>query len=203
MLEEVAESAVSELFLGFRASAGATLLVEAAATNEANWFIEAMILNRLAEAGYSAYLKDLPLGPAIPPEIADSLAAAEGLTGDDEDLPVETDLIFRYRIVEFGLSYPDSYRKSPLGSRQVQRLAAVSVQARLLAGPEERVVWVGAGDATQSDVVPSNRLELLEGEGYPFTEPLLETKGLSGLVEPALVTAIVAGLIYLFYTNQN
>jgi len=135
---------------------------------------------------------------------ADSAAAEadENPSEDSEPVP-DTDYVFRYRVVECGVSYPKAYRTSPLGSRQVQRMALADVHASLLTGGHESVAWVGHGDAERGDVVPSGKLSVLEGGSYPFTKPTLDTKGLNSFIEPALVTAIVAGLIYLFYTNQN
>jgi hypothetical protein len=205
MLSEAAESALNELFLGFSGPEGATLRVEAAQDHEANWFIENLILTRLSDAGYSAYLKEAPqVGPPVPPQFRDSTATGEG---DEESAGVakeaSPDLILRYRVAEFGIRYPETHRKSPLGSRRVQRLAAVSVFANLLKGKREDVVWVGRGDAERMDVVPAGKLPLLEGKTFPFSKPFLAPGGLGSLVEPALVTGIVVGLIYLFYTNQN
>jgi len=105
--------------------------------------------------------------------------------------------------VQFDLSYPKSYRTSPFGSRKVQRRASVSLVSHLLQGGRQEVVWGGHGEVERIDVVPQNKLSLLEGTSFPFEEPTLKTKGWGALVEPALVIAIVAGLIYLFYTNQN
>lgn len=232
MLEEVADSAVDDLLEGFH-SPGKTLLVEAASDHEANWFIESLLLSRLSDMGYTAFLKETPESAAAEDSLsaADSLAAADSSavsgpgtgprarTGPGARNPSgartppaartepagpapESEHVFRYRVVELGVSYPDSYRKNILGSRQVQRLAKVNLNARLLEGRRERVLWSGTGDAALSDIVPSGKLSLLEGEST-FTRPTLTGKGLSGLVEPALVTGIVAGLIYLFYTNQN
>jgi hypothetical protein len=115
----------------------------------------------------------------------------------------KTDYIFRFRVAECALAYPSSYKKSPLGSRTVQRQASVSLFATLLHGEREDVVWVGRGDAERLDLVPAGKLSLLEGKTFPFTKPVLRTRGMGTYVEPALVTGIVAGLIYLFYTNQN
>ncbi len=205
MLTEAAESALNELFVGFSAPEGATLRVEAADDHEANWFIENLILTRLTDAGYSAYLKEAPqVGPPVPPQFRDSTATAEG---EEEEVKEEEItpglLVLRYRVAEFGIQYPETHRTSPLGSRRVQRLAAVSVFANLLRGKREDVIWVGRGDAERMDVVPSGKLPLLEGKTFPFEKPYLAPGGLGALVEPALVTGIVVGLIYLFYTNQN
>ncbi len=174
--------------------------------------MENLVLAKLTEGGYSAYLKKAPMvGPEVPAAIADSAAAAAGAvkTGAPakpvEPAPAEdrADLVLRYRVAEFGILYPESHRKSPLGSRRVQRLAAVSLYANLLKGKREDVTWVGTGDAERMDVVPAGKLPLLEGKTFPFAKPVLQTRGLGGLVEPALVTGIVVGLIYLFYTNQK
>ncbi len=203
MLREAAESAVTELFLGFDAPAGATLLVQPGIEHEGNWFIEELILARLHDAGYNAYLQPTEEGaPPVPEETSldsDDENPEAGLTAGGP----ASDFVFRYRIVEFGILYPDSYRRSPLGSRRVQRHATVILSAQLLAGQQERILWIGQGDAERLDVVPSSKLSFLEGKAFPFAAPELETRGVGRFVEPALVTGIVAGLIYLFYTNQN
>lgn len=203
MLTEAANSAVDELFASFRAPAGATLLVEPADDHEANWFIENLVLAKLTDSGYSAYLKEAPMvGPDVPAELADSAGAAPKVEEKPAAEPL-AELVLRYRVAEFGILYPESHRKSPFGSRRVQRLAAVSLYANVLKGRREDVTWVGSGDAERLDVVPAGKLPLLEGKTFPFTKPVLQTRGLGGLVEPALVTGIVVGLIYLFYTNQK
>jgi hypothetical protein len=226
MLGETTKAAVSELFLGFTGPRGTTLLVETVGTHEANWFVENHLLSYLTEAGYQAYLREV----AEVEETAGTLAALDTLAADttatadttmaEADLPPTPEVIeepeevmpeeeprpeyvLRYRVVQFEITYPDNYRASPLGSRKVQRRASVSVMAHLLRGDREDVVWVGTGDVEGLDVVPASKLPLLEGPNFPFNQPTLETRGLGSLVEPVLVTGIVAGLIYLFYTNQN
>ena len=234
LLEETTKSAVAELFLGFSAPEGITILLESADTHQANWFVENHVLAHLTGAGYQAYLKEITEIPGILPDQepdaeldslgvdADSVGVDSVGVGDDEQLiegleedpPPEDvedtvddeprpEFVLRFRIVEFEVAYPDNYRTSPLGSRKVQRRASVSILAHLLRGQRENVVWVGNGDVERMDVVPSSKLPLLEGPSYPFDAPALETRGMGSLVEPALVTGIVVGLIYLFYTNQN
>ena len=229
LLEETTASAVAELFLGFSAPDGITILLESAGTHQANWFVESHLLAHLTDVGYHAYLKEVAEIPDVIPEVlpdeipdtlnvqADSLGVdrdEESTVGPVKDLPSEIvedvvedefrpEFVLRFRIVEFEVAYPGNYRTSPLGSRKVQRRASVSILAHLLRGERESVVWVGNGDVDRMDVVPASKLPLLEGPSFPFDGPTLETRGIGSLVEPALVTGIVAGLIYLFYTNQN
>jgi hypothetical protein len=115
---------------------------------------------------------------------------------------IPADYLLRFRVVECAVTYPKSYRKSPLGGRTVERLASVNVYATLVQESRERVIWVGHGDSERLDHVPASKLPLLEGSTFPFTQPELESRGLGAYVEPILVLGIVAGLIYLFYSNQ-
>lgn len=115
----------------------------------------------------------------------------------------EPDYVLRYRVVLCELSYPEKYRTSPLGSRKVERRASVSIVAQLMHGPREDVTWVGKGNSQQVSVVPAGKLNYLAGTDFPFNPPALEQKGMGAYVEPMLVTGIVAGLIYLFYANQD
>jgi hypothetical protein len=127
-------------------------------------------------------------------EMAMPLSIAEGS---------EADYVLRYRVVLCELSYPEKHRTSPLGSQKVERRASVSLVAQLMQGARQDVVWVGKGNAQQVSMVPSGKLNYLAGTDFPFNPPPLEQKGMGGYVEPMLVTGIVAGLIYLFYANQN
>lgn len=249
MLTEAANAAVSEMFLNFSLPPGSSLLLEAEADHEAQWFVQTLLLDRLSDAGYVAYLKhvDPPVEPANRPkgkgeegeessdgaeiQTDDPPTGSPGDAGADPGPPrtlsdsvketakigdgpgsgsmviarenPETDYILRFRVAECAVTYPHSYKKSPLGGRTVQRLASVNLFATLLTGKEESVAWVGRGDAERLDLVPAGKLSLLEGKTFPFSRPVLNTRGYGAIVEPALVTGIVLGLVYLFYTNQN
>jgi hypothetical protein len=73
----------------------------------------------------------------------------------------------------------------------------------VLWGKREDVVWVGRGSVERVNLVPAGKLDLVAGTNFPFNPPALESKSMSSYVEPVLVTGIVAGLIYLFYANQD
>lgn len=263
MLTQATTSAVARLFLGFKMPEGASLRLESATENRANWFVETHVLSYLSDAGYTAYLaephgrpesssagnvsrtlppvKSHPQAGSLSAALDSSAAVARGekpegdstltvaadtLAGPDtlvvpqtqstpNSEPVETatplpiseasdaDYVLRYRVVLCELSYPEKYRTSPLGSRKVERRASVSLVAQLMQGARRDVVWVGKGNAEQVSVVPAGKLNYLAGTDFPFNPPPLEQKGMGGYVEPMLVTGIVAGLIYLFYANQN
>ncbi len=112
-------------------------------------------------------------------------------------------LVLSFRVVEFGVTYHDQWRQGFLGQRVVERLAAVDLNCRLVSGDAKNIIWVGNGRSERLDIVPKSKLDLLEGRAYPFTRPSLPPQSLSRIVEPVLVLGIVAGLVFLFYSNQN
>ena len=223
MMTESANAAINEMFMGLNVPKGSSILVESETAHEARWFIRSLILERLLDDGYQAFFKaegtqSRPGGQpaadqesANPPSLADVIKGetgeAEAATEPDDGrahstTSENTDYVLRYTIAECSLTYPSTQRRSPLGSRKVQRLAVVNVFGSVVATGRNDVVWVGRGDAKRIDTVPESKLDLLEGTTFPFTEPSLAKANLSRYVEPVLVTAIVGGLIYLFYSNQ-
>lgn len=142
------------------------------------------MLQQAAEAGNNA--------PNTPPEpeTVNPVPPGEGL-------------VLSYRIIEFGVTYHDSWRRGFMGPRMVERLASVNLYTRLVNGTAEDVLWVGRGRAERLDVVPKAKLDLLEGRNYPFLRPELRGRPLSRLAEPILVSSIIAGLVFLFYSSQN
>lgn len=219
MLTQATTSAVAKLFLGMNLPLGSSLRVEPASDHPANWFVEAHLLAYLSQAGYQAYLTKseataAPGGTAVPATDAgmDTLAAPDSVSlGKEAEPPAEgrgipeyePDYVLRYRTVLCELSYPEKFKTSPFGSSKVQRRASVSLVAQVLEGEREDVVWVGKGSVERVNVVPAGKLSMLAGTNFPFNPPALESRSMSSYVEPVLVTGIVAGLIYLFYANQD
>jgi hypothetical protein len=224
MMTEASKAAINEMFLGLSIPKGSSILVESETAHEARWFVRSLILERLLQEGYQAFFKAENSGAGSRPSrqlsepsaadssssLADLLRGAADSTGSGEPegateastTSETTDFVFRYTIAECSLTYPSTQRRSPLGSRSVQRLAVVNVFGNVVATGRNDVVWVGRGDAKRIDTVPESKLDLLEGTTFPFTEPSLAKANLSRYVEPVLVIAIVAGLITLFYSNQ-
>ena len=106
-----------------------------------------------------------------------------------------------FRVGEFTVIYVDEYRPFILGPKRVERAARVDLSCQLLDRPNGEVVWVGQGDDLALDHISKSKLAIYESEGYSAA-PVVQGGGIR-LVEPVLVAGIVAGLVYLFYTNQN
>jgi hypothetical protein len=148
-----------------------------------------------------------PSGGAGTPGQRAQAAAAAALAADSGELipvPEGEGMVLTFRLVEFGVTYHDSWRRGFMGPRVVERLASVNLYCRLVSGGPENVLWVGRGKSERLDIVPKSKLDLLEGLTYPFMpKPALRQEPLSRFLEPVLVTSIIGGLVYLFYSNQE
>ncbi|HEX7880306.1 MAG TPA: hypothetical protein VF720_12905 [Candidatus Eisenbacteria bacterium] len=141
-----------------------------------------------------------PTGPRNAPGVQAADQPIETMNEFPEDIE---GLVLSVRVLEFAVTYHDQWRQGFMGQRVVERLAAVDLNCRLVQGSQKSILWVGNGRSEKLDIVPKSKLDLLEGRSYPFGKPSLPPQSLSRIVEPALVLGIVAGLVFLFYSNQN
>ncbi len=113
-------------------------------------------------------------------------------------------LVLEFRLLEFGISYPNVRRRFRLfGAQSVNRLGGVYVQASRIEGPGGAVVSIGSGQSHAEDRLSPRARRLAEGANYPFTKPTIPPANFGRVVEPVAVVGIVASLVYLFYQNQN
>ncbi len=136
-------------------------------------------------------------GPATQPATGELPAVAAEVT-----LP-ESGEVLLYRVVEFGVSYPWAKRSWLIGPRSYGRIASVRVRATHISEPGHRVADVAESDRVSFDEFPGWVRPYLEGQGYPFPIMQPPTTSVHRIIEPVLVAAIVAGLVYLFYENQK
>jgi hypothetical protein len=210
---EAVESALADVPL----DDGAFVILRPAGEHRGNWFIEESLIEALRSRGVS-----VRLGAAVLPASGDSAAAA-GTAGGGPATPLglaeasETTgadiggapsgpTTLEFRVLEISLQYAGGERRFFVGSRRVDREAYALLRARLLRGstmPE--ALWVGTGESRLKDRIRGEQMREVAGDpsNYPCPFPVLKPRGIGRLVEPVVVTAIVSGLVYLFYTNQN
>jgi hypothetical protein len=110
--------------------------------------------------------------------------------------------VVEFDVVDLGLSYPHSYRNAWLGEKRVVREARARIFARLVGG--SKVQWADQSEARRRDEVPASALpELEEKNAADYVKATLPPQRWNRLVEPVIVTGIIAGLILLFFSNQN
>ncbi|MBD3334354.1 MAG: hypothetical protein GF355_02460 [Candidatus Eisenbacteria bacterium] len=152
-------------------------------------------------------------------QAGDSAAGNQGLEGEDDPAepeekpkrpavvptaPQVDGPVIEYRVLNLGVVYPSSKRSLILmGSKSITRLATAHLLLRKIREPEGIIEDVRDAEDHAVDRFSSGLLPYVEGPDYPFQPPALEPTPWRRMVEPAAVVAIVSGLVYLFYENQN
>ena len=110
---------------------------------------------------------------------------------------------FSYQILKLSIDYPRIARKYWLGTKKVKRNAVSYVFAQMEDLESGDVVWVGESRKDYNDEIDYSLLDAVEDSDYKFTMPERHELKWSKLAEPVVVTGIVAGLVYLFFSNQS
>ena len=153
----------------------------------------ANVLTRtLADKGYQVYL----------------FAAAAG--GDSTTAPdatsvakSKTGMMLEFQTIEFSLRYPKIYRSFLVGGKTVKRSGDVRVLAKLVEPANGHVVWMAEASSSYDDQFSHDDLAEVEAGLYAFTKPPRESRNWGKIVEPVVVSGIIVGLIYLFFSNQG
>jgi len=107
-----------------------------------------------------------------------------------------------YKVPVFRLTYPKVYRSYLIGGKKVRREATLRVSAKLLSGDGD-VVWIGDSSAEYEDQFAHGDLSRVQEGSYEFVKPEMPGSGWGKVVEPVFVSAIIVGMIYLFFSNQS
>ncbi len=184
VLENTAASAVSELLSNMPVIPRGTMieLVKARGVGEIDFVFENVLLRRMKESGYRVSI--------VVPE----------RKGEQQDDP-------RYRIsfqvIRMSLAYTRIGRRYWFGAKEVERLAEIGIFAQLADLDSGDIVWVGDAQKKYQDAIDYGQLRSVEEEQYKFTKPKRDEMRWGRLVEPIIVTGIISGLVYLFFSNQS
>ncbi|KPL08912.1 hypothetical protein AMJ71_07795 [candidate division TA06 bacterium SM1_40] len=162
---------------------GRRVVLDSQEPGEDDWLIESEIGQVLRERGYGL-LTNLPA--------ADEAQEGERLT------------VLSYRSVDLRVVYRGAHRSGWRGERMIDRQAVARLDIRVLTWPEGEIVSLRETEGVASDTVPESELALLEGSEFPAENRMVEDHGQSGrLLEPLVVTGLVALLVYVFYTAES
>jgi hypothetical protein len=121
----------------------------------------------------------------------------------DSDQTESSEYVFSYQIISYSLKYPDIGRSYWVGAKEVERLAEVGIFVKLLDSSTGEIVWVGESQKKYEDRIAYSLLERVEDPAHDFTKPVRDEIKWSRFAEPVIVTGIVVGLVYLFFSNQD
>jgi hypothetical protein len=174
------------------------LVITPFASTEEYVFVTNVFTSELTRAGVRTLL------PGAAPRTAgnaapDSLAPGTGPSA----APAAGALVLTVQNVAFGLSYPDVYRSHVVGGKKVRREATVRVLATLSDPSTGEVLWTGEAERSHADQFDRDDAARVETGTYAFLRPEMPSSGWTRYAEPVFVTAIIVGLIYLFFSNQS
>ncbi len=121
------------------------------------------------------------------------VAAEEGLCGS----------VLEFSILELRIAYTGIDRSAIGMKKEIERHAACVVAGRVLDAETGEELASTQQEILLSDRFPYELEGLVTSDRYPFTAPTLSERNWSKSVEPFVVTALVSGLVYLFFSNQS
>ena len=102
-----------------------------------------------------------------------------------------------YRVLDLGVSAYSGLRGS-----EVSRQGQVTLALRLSDERDDVVHWQDEITRTQRDQIPKKQLDILQHDQFKFAQTELEEQTWSKFVEPVIVSTVLGGLIYLFFSNR-
>lgn len=103
--------------------------------------------------------------------------------------------ILDYQILDFSVNYAQGVKK-----KFIQRGIKLHLKMRATEGGSGRVLWVDEFRQRFEDQVRTRDVSKLEHSSFPLTQGKLpEQKGWGAYLEPMIVTAATATIIYLFF----
>ena len=102
-----------------------------------------------------------------------------------------------YRVLDLGVSAHSGLRGS-----KVSRQGRVTLALRLSDERADVVHWQDEITHIQRDQIPKKQLDLLQHDQFKFAQTELEEQTWSKFVEPVIVSTVLGGLIYLFFSNR-
>lgn len=178
MVRAAAHEACTQQMASLRAAApGERIAIRGVGTSGGNFLVENALQSALTEAGVQVRTK-----------------------------PDSLDPIVEFEVVDLSMIYPRSHRAHWWfgGGRVVEREARARLFLRVVDPAGARILWADRAEAWQRDRVPASQLRSLEEEKpVAYEKPLAPASHWNKVLEPVVVTGIVAGLIVLFFSNQQ
>lgn len=155
-----------------------TVVIRSASNHKADWLVEDMLLDDLVARGLRVRV------------------------GEESAIPDSASLELSYRILDIGVEYPAQGRYYGVGRLWIERLIMVKLSFQLTDLATREVKWIHESEASRRGRFAYNRLSAVETKTYPFTKAKFEKKSWTRYLEPVIVSGVVGGLIYLFYSHR-
>ena len=108
-----------------------------------------------------------------------------------------------FQIMELRIAYTSVDRVAFWTGKEVERRASCVLAGRLVRSRDDAVLATTQKEVVMGDRFDYELTELLASSNYSFTSPELKERDWSKSTEPYVVTGMIVGLIYLFFSNQS
>ncbi len=108
-----------------------------------------------------------------------------------------------FQIMEMRIAYTSVDRVAFWTGKEVERRGSCVLTSRLVRSRDDEVLATTQQEVVMADRFDYDLLELLASDNYSFTSPELVERDWSKSTEPYVVTGMMVGLIYLFFSNQS
>lgn len=115
----------------------------------------------------------------------------------DSTLVGEESMRFSFRILDLGIT-----AQSGLRGGNADRQTRATLALRLNRESDHIVYWQDEITRLRADRIPKKQLEILQHSTYKFAQTDIEEQSWSKFVEPIVVSTVLGGLIYLFFSNR-
>lgn len=175
MAEDALEMALMDLPTQLAAFGADQVFIEISGEHAGNWFVEQTVVSVLHGSGITIL------------DRADSESSSN---------------VLRIRPMELLVEYGDVSRPWVVGNKRVERIAKCELMSTLLDADGEILMNLRTSGMRQ-DVISWSDAEMLGGssEWEWLSGDLPENTG-GGILEPIVVTGVVASLVYLFYSSR-
>lgn len=109
----------------------------------------------------------------------------------------EESMRFSFRILDMGIT-----AQSGLRGNKADRQTRATLALRLNRESDHIVYWQDEITRLRADQIPKKQLEILQHSTYKFAQTDVEEQSWSKFVEPIVVSTVLGGLIYLFFSNR-
>ena len=121
------------------------------------------------------------------------VATDEGLCGT----------VLEYNVLDLRIAYTGTDRSALGLKKEIERYGICVIASRLVDAETGEELANTQQEVLLSDRFPYDLKNMVKSDRYPFTAPELSERSWSKSIEPIVVTAMISGLIYLFFSNQS
>ena len=115
----------------------------------------------------------------------------------DSTMAQTSNMRLSYRVLDLGVT-----GKSGLRGSSVNRQGRVTLALRLSDEGDDTIYWQDEITRVRRDQIPKNKIEILQHDDFKFAQTELEEQTWSKFIEPMIVSTVLGGLIYLFFSNR-